>query len=295
MRKYFLIFTTFIILFMSGCASAKPIIIPKSPTVIKPKTVTTKKKYQIITKDIVFDNDCLNVSGTLKVPEGDEYYPLVIIDYSGEEKDQFSKAIDSFALELLDNNIATFIIDYSLSDEITATEINALTDYLADLDEINGSRIGLLGWDIGATNILLAAKNSNKYESIATWAANLKESDKNSTKILISYENSFFTHKKNRYNKFIPIKKKIVYKTTINNDFDFVSDINIPIASFYGDEDKTASISYSKQIQELNTNKKSKLVLIENANHTFQFSTDDSIIFEDLEKQTVDWFVETLT
>ncbi len=297
MKKKILIFTSLIAILVSSSLSARTLIRPKTPVVLKPSVVRSKTINQVITKDIVFELDELNISGTLTLPAGDGYYPLVIIDTSTSEKEKdFNRAIDYFVSDLTDEGIASFTFDYDEIEKIDYSTIIQLTDYLGEQEEINQSRIGLLGWDEGANNVLLAAVNSSsqKFESIAVWSPSLLNENKSSTKFVVSYKKSFAVNRGFGWRGPKPISKKIVYTNNLKDTLDYIKDLKIPVASFYGTADDSDTISMSKKINELSSNYRSKLIEIKDANHTYDYFTKDSSKFDELKENTVNWFIDTL-
>jgi dienelactone hydrolase len=297
MKKKVLIFTGLILFAISSSLSARAIIKPKTPVVLKPSVVRSKTINRVVTRDIKFDLDELNISGTLTLPDGDGYYPLVIIDTSTDKENiDFNKAVASFVSDLTEEGIASFTFDYEDIGKVDYSTIIDLTDYLGGLDEINQSRIGLLGWDEGANNVLLAAINnsSQNYESIATWSPFLADEDKPSTKVVVSYRSAFAVNHGFGWRGPKPVSKKVVYTDNLNDTLEYIKDLKIPVASFYGTDDDKSTISVSEKIYEFSSNRSSKLIAIEDANHTFDYFTKDLSKFDELKENTLNWFIDTL-
>jgi hypothetical protein len=297
MKKKILIFTSLFLFAISSSLSARTIIKPKTPVVLKPSVVRSKTINRVVTRDIEFDLDELNISGTLTLPDGDGYYPLVIIDTSTNKGNiDFNKAVASFGSDLTEEGIASFTFNYEDIGKVDYSTIIDLTDYLGELDEINQSRIGLLGWDKGANNVLLAAINSpsQKYESIATWSPFLADENKPSTKVVVSYRSAFAVNHGFGWRGPKPVSKKVVYTNNLKDTLDYIKELKMPIALFYGTDDDESTISVSEKIYELSSNRNSKLIAIEDANHIFDYFKKDLSKFEELKENTLKWFVDTL-
>ena len=65
------------------------------------------------------------------------------------------------------------LVIYLYTNKEAVRETQIVADYLSEMDEIDGSRIGLLGWSQGGTDVLLAASDNDTYKSVATWAGAL--------------------------------------------------------------------------------------------------------------------------
>lgn len=297
MKKRILILTSLFLLVISSTLSARAIVKPKKPVVLRSSVITSKTINQVVTKEILFDLDELSIKGTLTLPKEDGYYPLVIIDSSAKEGEKdFNKAMASFVSDLTNEGIASFTFDYDDIKGFDYSIIVKITDYLGDLEEINQSRIGLLGWDEGANNVLLAALNSSSqtYESLAIWSPTLLEEKIPTTKVIVNYRSSFAFNRGFGWKGPKPVTKKLVYTNNLEDTLDYIDELKMPIASFYGMDDKDSSISISEKIYDLSSNKQSKLIAIEDADHTFDYFTKDLSKFEELKENTLNWFVDTL-
>ena len=290
MKKVYLFLTSLILLTVGSPLFARPFVRLHIP-LVKPVIIKTVAEPVPTPPAVEVVEDELDIDGTLTVPEGEGPFPVVIIDSRSEGEKDFSKAIDSLVSDLAKNGIASYTFDASKVDLFDSSVINSIEDYLSDLEEIDGSKIGLLGWDVGVINVLQAANSNKHFDSIATWSAPQASKDSTKSNVVVSY-----TKKGTSWRKGETVTKKVVYTSApdLSEKLDNISEIRIPIASFHGENDEISPVSISEQIQDLGSNKKNKLVLFEDADHTFNFFSKDLSTFEDLKAETVDWFIETL-
>lgn len=289
MKKLYILLTSLILFTVCSPLVASPVVRLHFP-LVRPVIIKTPTNPVPNTYVEVEENE-LDVDGTLTVPEGDGPFAVVIIDSRSEGDKDFSEAFEFLVKDLAQNGIASYVFDTSKVDLFDSSVINSIEEYLNSLEEIDGSKIGLLGWDAGTVNVLLAANNNKHFDSIATWSAPRSTDESTKEGVVVTY-----TKKGKSWRKGESVTKKVVYKSAIDwtKKLDSISEIKIPIASFHGENDEIAPISISEQIQDLGNNRENKLVVFDDANHTFNFYSEDSSIFEDLIAETVDWFVETL-
>lgn len=73
-----------------------------------------------------------------------------------------------------------------------------------------------------------------------------------------------------------------------------VSQIKAPICAVVGTKDTIVTPKSATDIFYASTNKNSKKYIIENADHIFNLYSEDKTAYQELCKQTISWFEETL-
>ena len=72
------------------------------------------------------------------------------------------------------------------------------------------------------------------------------------------------------------------------------SNSSAPVLAINGSEDTVVDPVNAQRIVDASRNEKSKVLIIEGADHTFNIFTGDMTAFNQLIEATVDWFSKTL-
>ena len=72
------------------------------------------------------------------------------------------------------------------------------------------------------------------------------------------------------------------------------SNSSAPVLAINGSEDTVVDPVNAQRIVDASKNEKSKVLIIEGADHTFNIFTGDMTAFNQLIEATVDWFSKTL-
>jgi len=111
------------------------------------------------------------ISGMLSLPVGDGPFPAVVIYHGHYRVEDLEAWLQQLVPRLLEQGIATFVIDSFTGRKITntafyeprlsraarLTDIFQAINWLARLDEIDEERIGITGYSVGGTTAMLAA------------------------------------------------------------------------------------------------------------------------------------------
>ena len=289
MKKNILVLTGIIALLMSSCVS----------TNITPRDSVTEQA-------ILIDAGNLQIPAILTLPAGSEPCPVVIMEHgTGSQKDEAGDGYKMLAPALAEAGIASLRFDFPGSGDSTASyllytnkeavrETQIVADYLSEMDEIDGSRIGLLGWSQGGTDVLLAASNNDTYKSVATWAGALIIGDMATPEMRDEANKTGQTLMTFEWRDALPLSKEWIDQADNMDVLAYAAKIKAPIGSFHGTIDNTVPFSDSEKVQALSTNKLSKLIPIEGADHTYLIFTGDLTKYNELKEKTVQWFVDTL-
>lgn len=291
MKKKWLILTSVVVILLSSCMSTEANIIPRQ---------------EITEQSILIDAGNLMIPGILTLPKGDSPCAVVIMEHgTGSQKDEAGDGYKMLAPALAEKGIASLRFDFPGSGDSTSSyllytneeavrETQIVADYLSNLDEIDGSKIGLLGWSQGGTDVLLAASNNDTYKSVATWAGALIIGDMASEEMRAEANETGKTKMVFGWREDLPLSKEWIDQADSMDVLEYAKGIKAPIGSFHGTADNTVPFSDSEKVQSVSSNKMSKLIPIEGADHTYLIFTGDLTKYNELKDKTVDWFVETL-
>ncbi len=291
MKKYFLLSISVIVLLLSSCASTHE---------------TIEMRNQITEQTVFIDAGNLIIPATLTLPKGNSPVPVVIMEHgTGSQKDEAGDGYKMLAPSLAEAGIASLRFDFPGSGDSTSSyllytneeairETQIVADYLSNLAEIDGTRIGLLGWSQGGSDVLLAASENDTYKSVATWAGALIIGDMASEEMRAEAIKTGQTKMDFPWRESLPLSKEWIDQADNMDILAYATKISSPIGSFHGTEDKTVPFSDSEKVQARSINPKSRLIPIEGADHTFLIFTGDLTKYYELRDKTVEWFVETL-
>ncbi len=291
MKKTVLILSCVATIFLMSCASTDEQIAFRSETT---------------EQAILIDAGEFMIPAILTLPKCDKPCAVVIMEHgTGSQKDEAGDGYKMLAPALAEKGIASLRFDFPGSGESKASyllytneeairETQVVADYLANRCEIDGKRIGLLGWSQGGTDVLLAASNNDTYKSVATWAGALVISDMATKEMRDEAMKTGQTKLEFEWREALPLSKAWIDQADSMDVLDYASKINAPIGSLHGTLDSTVPFSDSEKVQAASTNAKSKLIPIEGANHTYLIFTGDLSKYNELKDKTVSWFVETL-
>lgn len=269
-------------------------------------TTTITPREEITEQAISIDAGDFVIPAILTLPKGDSPVPVVIMEHgTGSAKDEAGDGYKMLAPALAEKGIASLRFDFPGSGDSTASyllytneeairETQIVADYLSNMSEIDGSRIGLLGWSQGGTDVLLAASDNDTYKSVATWAGALIIGDMATTEMREEAKKTGQTTMEFEWRDSLPLSLEWIEQADNMDVLAYASKIKAPIGSFHGTIDNTVPFSDSEKVQAGSTNEKSKLIPIEGADHTYLIFTGDLTKYYELRDKTVDWFVETL-
>lgn len=258
-------------------------------------------------EDIMIDAGDHQIPATVTLPKGaeGETFPAVIMLHgNGSNRHEAGNAYDYTAPELAKAGIATIRFDYigngdSTSDYIDFTYDKGVADamkcyeYLSTLPSINMERVGIMGWSMGGRLALLTAGRNDVFKSVLTWAGAYDQKSSEEEQYAIAKENGFFLVE---YDWREPLKQSpAYYECSMNIDYPAeVAAIKAPILAINGTEDNVVLPETAQQIIDASTSEGSKVLLLEGADHTFNVFSGDNTTLENLTKETINWFNETL-
>ncbi|PKL24739.1 MAG: hypothetical protein CVV47_09920 [Spirochaetae bacterium HGW-Spirochaetae-3] len=256
---------------------------------------------------------------SLLVPNGDHQIPIaitmptggadvpavVMLHGTGSNKDEAGNGYLMLAPRMAAAGIAAVRVDFPGSGESTASyeiysnseavsDAEAVAAFIADLDGIDGKRVGVMGWSQGGTDALLAAGSSRTWKSVLTWAGALVIGDMADEAMRAEAAEQGYTWMKFEWREPLKLGKKWIDEADSMDVLSYAAKIKAPICSVHGTLDDTVPFADSEKVQSVARNKKSRLVAIEGADHTFCVFTGDLTLFDQLAGETVAWFVETL-
>ena len=259
---------------------------------------------------VSINNGDHDVPATVCVPTGEGKFPAVVMLHgTGSNRDEAGNGYKMAAPVLAEKyGIATIRIDFMGSGDSTADYVNynfetAVSDevaaafYMASLDNIDGLRIGVMGWSQGGTDALLcAARAADVFTSVVTWAGAPDLSDMLTDEL---YEQA----KANGY--FVmdfdwrePLNVSLQWCEDVKNTDvlgEFEAGYTGPVLAIAGKEDTTVDPEWSNKIVAASKNPASKTCFIEGMDHTFNvFAEEDFHSLYQAVDETGKFFSETL-
>ncbi|TCT14909.1 hypothetical protein EDC18_10457 [Natranaerovirga pectinivora] len=177
-------------------------------------------------------------------------------------------------------------IDMTLDSELE--DARNVLDYVKSLEQIDPSKIGVLGFSMGgAIASLLAGENPNEIDRLTLWApaGNIGEIVINN---FIGKGYSDFV--KDGYYNYEGLKfgKNFVENVTSTDVFNLASPYTKKVLLIHGNADEVVSLEASKKYLKI-YGSSSELIIIEDADHLFSHHLWSDKVLE----KTVDFFVET--
>jgi hypothetical protein len=280
-----------IALLLMGCTSTKQ---------------TEVKDYDYIESVISISNGEYNIPATLVMPISKTDVPLVIMLHgTGSSRDEAGDGFKLLAPDLAKKGIASIRYDFPGSGDSKVSYLlycnseaskNTLTvaDYASKLPGVAKNKLGILGWSQGGTDALLVAGESNRFNSVATWAGSLNLSDMVTPEMRAEALATGQTKMEFGWRDALPLSQKWINESDNMVVVTEVSKIIAPIASFHGSVDEDVPYSDSVKVQAASNNPNSELITIEGTGHTYGIFSGDMTKFNELKTKTIDWFVKTL-
>lgn len=255
---------------------------------------------------ISITNGNYKIPAIVCLPKGTGPFPAVVMLHgTGSDKNEAGGGYKLAAPELAKAGIASIRIDFigngeSKEDYINynyttaVSDANAAAKYMADLDVVDETRIGIMGWSQGGTIAMLAAGENRSFQSVLTWAGAPDLSG------IATKENYEAAKKNGFYNMTFdwrsPLKLGLkwfdeVYSTDV---LKVLSYSDAPVLAINGSADTVVNPSNAEKIVAASKNKNSKTLIINGADHTFNIFTGNMKSFNELVASTVDWFSKTL-
>lgn len=273
------------------------------------RSVRLRVDPSLYTEEVVYiEANGRTVVGTLCLP-ADTSVPVpavVMLHGTGSTRDEAGDGYKKTAPAMAAAGIATLRIDFMGSGDSTESYVGynytsatedavAAMDYLRSLEEIDGDRIGIMGWSQGGTNAIHAAAHDTGFRSVVLWAGNLDMSTVAKPELYAeALEYGFATR---RFDWREPLYMGLqwfeeVYATDLPA---LVKQINAPLLAVNGELDPTVPPSSGAYAAGLAANPASRYVIIPQADHTFNVFTDPSDrALSEAVGTTLAWFILTL-
>lgn len=249
------------------------------------------------------------VVGILNSSLDKEKLPVVLMLHGfASQKNEVGDLFKNLSTELATNGIASLRIDFygwgeSKGNSFDSSVKTHLEDaelafeYLLALDNIDKSKIGLLGFSLGGgISLVFSAKNKDKIKTLALWSSvdNFKENfldslgkdvfEKSKTQSPIEIDLGWRTVKLGK-EFFESLDKFDIYEAVKNYDGS--------ILTIIGTEDSQTNKQekFKKLIEQ---SKQNKLLSIEGADHIFKVLDENYDYYKILINTTNNWFIEKL-
>jgi dienelactone hydrolase len=282
-------------LMLFGCSSGPRVAENQTYEITESSISITEGKYQI--PAVV----------TLPVGERGQKFPAVVMLHGyASDKDEAGGGYKIFAPQLAKKGIASIRIDffgtgesavdymeYNLNSAVA--NANSALAYITSLKTVDAKRVGVMGWSMGGTVALLAAGRNASYKSVLTWAGapDLSGAVFTPEGFAIAEKNGFFQAE---FDWRSPLKiSREAFEITRDTDvLGTFSKSKAPVFALAGTLDDTVPPENAAVIAKTSKNPKSKSLLIEGADHTFNIFSGDMKCFDILTAETLQWFLQTL-
>ncbi len=243
------------------------------------------------------------VVGILTMPTAakkDAKVPAVVMLHgTGSNKDEAGGGYAIAAPAMAMNGLASLRIDFmgTAPDKAadykhysyTSANIDAkaAADYLAKLENVDGTKLGVMGWSQGGTNALLAAaKYPETFKSVVTWAGaldlkGLAGADFNKAYETAKKDGSYTLKLDWRNPSELPMGAKWFEDVKSTDVLAQVAKIKAPILAINGANDDVVVPENAEKILAASTHADSDAYIVDNCDHTFNvFSGDYSALTE---------------
>lgn len=233
------------------------------------------------------------IPATLTLPTGEGKHPAVVMLHgTGSNRDEAGGGYKIAAPVLASQyGIATLRIDFIGNGESTADYMDyhftsAVADavkaaeYLTDLEEVDGEKLGVMGWSQGGTIALLtAARHPELFKAVVTWAGapNMYEHGFPSREQAEEAKANGFFVLDFDWRPSLNVSRQWC-EDVINTDVlgEFAS-FPGPVLAVHGAKDDTVPPTYSDKIVAASPNAASAVDMIEGMDHTFNVFTEPEL------------------
>lgn len=258
---------------------------------------------------ITIDGGSRAIPATVCMPTAEGKHPAVVMLHgTGSNRDEAGNGYKHAAPILAEKyGIATVRIDFAGSGESEAsyqeyTFESAVADavtaaqYMAEQENIDAEKIGVMGWSQGGTDALLCAgMHPEIFKAVVTWAGAPDLSGMLSDELYEEAKaNGFFVM---NFDWREPLEVSLQWCEDVKNTdvLDVFKAFEGPVLAIHGKDDTTVDPSWSEKIVEANNNEKSKTFYIDGMDHTFNVFAEPE--FDSLNKAvdaTGEFFSENL-
>ncbi|WP_420642826.1 alpha/beta hydrolase family protein [Candidatus Leptofilum sp.] len=250
-----------------------------------------------------------NIAGIVMLPMKEAPNPAVLLLHGfASHKDEVGNMFADLAIELAKQGVGSLRIDFrgwgESGGDMADTTVSRLLEaaqvasrYLLSHQEVDPTRLGIIGFSLGAAVALLAAaENPARFKTMALWspARRLREQFLESLG-----EDNFATAKKHGQ---VTIDLGWHSVTLKNDFFDSLEAFNpghaikkFPgaLLAIAGSSDSPAAENARNYVAAAATSQK-RLVIIDGANHTFNVLSGDCTVATGVIAETSRWMLETL-
>ncbi len=232
---------------------------------------------------ITIDGGSREIPATVCMPTAEGKHPAVVMLHgTGSNRDEAGNGYLHAAPILAEKyGIATIRIDFAGSGDSKAsyqdyTFESAVADavtaaqYMAEQENVDAEKIGVMGWSQGGTDALLCAgMHPEIFKAVVTWAGAPDLSDMLSDELYEEAKtNGFFVM---NFDWREPLEVSLQWCEDVKNTnvLDVFKAFEGPVLAIHGKNDTTVDPSWSEKIVEANSNEKSKTFYIDGMDHTF--------------------------
>ena len=249
-----------------------------------------------------------DIAGTLTLPINDLRNPAVLLLHGfASHKDEVGNMFAGLADALATKGIGSLRIDFrgwgesggAMEDTTISRQLaDALTasQYLISLKDVDPTRIGILGFSLGAAiAVLAAAQYPERFKSMTLWAPARQLRDE----FLRSLGKDNFAYAKKHGQviidlgwRTVALKKAFFYSLEVFHPQQAIDQFQGALLAVAGSLDPTAK-NAEKYVEAAPTAQK-RLVIIDGANHTFNVLSEDQSLATKVIEETSSWISVTL-
>jgi dienelactone hydrolase len=273
-------------------------------------------EYRVLDTTVESRGVAVPVTYVHPVAAADETFPLLVLAHGHGGTRHEAGAFTQIAARLAERGIASIRMDFpgcgasteSFADNNLSNmleDIRAARDFALSKPNVDGHRVGLHGYSMGARLAILAAADDDSYSVVGTWAPAATNGASSMMAFLGGQEAYDRLKAQAQAEGFAPFttfwgqdqKLGLRFFEDMENSrpLDAVAQIDAPLLVLYGDRDEVVPPEVSTALIEAAVNS-SEVVqhVVQGADHGFGLYTDEPRLTEDAVATTVDFFSERL-
>lgn len=257
--------------------------------------------------DVFVPNDGRRVPATVCIPVGEpgQTFPAVaLLHGTGSSRDEVSGAFRLFAQYMARRGVASIRLDFAGHGDSGAemaeycyssgaSDAAACAAFLGRLKAVDAERIGVLGWSQGGAVAMLAAARYPVFKALAVWAPALGMFGFFESKYGEAVDKGFASIDLG-WRPPLTLSLRWFEEAKGLPLLEGLASFAGPVLALAGSVDSVVPLSDLDRVLESSGGADKTKILIPGADHTFRLFTADKSKFEEVERATTAWLLESL-